>query len=86
MTPAAYILTGTSEEVLYDELGDPDELVNLIHERPEMAGQMREYLAGWMNQTGDRHTLPGVTDPSGISVSTRVRENGITEIIIRSAN
>ncbi len=65
-----YILTGTSEEVLYDELGDPHELVNLIKEHPEIAGQMREYLANWMNQTGDQHTLRGVSDSSNLDVNS----------------
>mgnify|MGYP006286907025 CR=1 FL=1 len=48
-----YILTGTNEEVLYNELGDPHELVNLINERPEIAGQMREirFKLGKLNTT-----------------------------------
>ena len=50
-----YILTGTNEEVLYNENEDPLELYNLIDEHPEQAIKMRMLMAGWMKQTGDQH-------------------------------
>lgn len=53
-----YILTGTSEEVLYNELKDPGELHNLIEKEPGQAHSMRRHMAEWMELTGDSHAIP----------------------------
>lgn len=53
-----YILTGTNEEVLYNEIKDPYELQNLLKKHPEQAEKMRGLMADWMKQTGDKHGLP----------------------------
>lgn len=61
-----YILTGTNQEVLYNEYEDPMELHNLIEEHPDQAIQMRKLMLEWMKQTGDQHQqiiLPGPSSP-----------------------
>lgn len=54
-----YILTGTGDEVLYDEQNDPLELINLAGSEYEVLLQMRAFLEEWMEMTGDTHASPG---------------------------
>ncbi|PTY06470.1 hypothetical protein DB346_00875 [Verrucomicrobia bacterium LW23] len=62
---------GLVEEAFYDLAGDPGEMANAIR-NPAMAARiqpMREYLAGWMAQTGDplASLLPGRPADSAVA-------------------
>lgn len=55
-----YMLSGTNDEALYDELNDPYEMKNAIDEDGTEAilAVMRRSMTEWMEATGDTHQRP----------------------------
>lgn len=59
-----YMLSGTNEEALFNELDDPYELKNLAEssEKEEVLSQMRQYMNDWMDSVSDTHVRPPQND------------------------
>jgi len=55
-----YILTGTNEEAMFDELKDPYELENVVGLEPNrvILSRMRQYMKQWMDRVDDAHARP----------------------------
>jgi arylsulfatase A-like enzyme len=58
-----YILTGTNDEALFDEVKDPYELENVVSNKDNRAElrRMRFRLNEWMVRVGDTHPRPPMT-------------------------
>ncbi|MFH1743082.1 MAG: sulfatase-like hydrolase/transferase [bacterium] len=55
-----YILSGTNEEALFDEVDDPYEMTNLASndDSKEILATLRQYMKEWMDAVADTHMRP----------------------------